>query len=249
MRDTGASPIRCAWRVRPWRPALVRIGGLSSPSRWRRGTGATRTPRTPRTPARRSGMRASGASERTHRVIPAPVAEARRRSVERCPLWGVRGRRSRQPRDTRRYARNAAHQAIGPGEYPEARAKVSGRPQGMEDDPGRGGNPGAREGRPQGMETIPGAGWQRRAEVVRGICEVTSADDHTAEGQRRRGAEAQRVRGAEAQRGKRQGAEGERHDLTTGRGQRERHWVEPPGGANERGTGSPMFNRQPLAGG
>ena len=87
---------------------------------------------------------------------------------------------------------------------------------------------------------------------MRGICEVTSADDHSAEGQRRRGSEAQRCRstegqrcrGAEVQRRKRQGVEGERHDLTTGRGQGERPWVEPPGGP---GGGAPGgANGQPT---
>ena len=110
-------------------------------------------------------------------------------------------------RATRRTRRQAPAN-IPRGEYSEARAKASGRSQGLEDDPGRDGNPGAREGSPQGMETIPGAGRQRRAEVVRGICEVTSADDHTAEGQRRRGSEAQRCRSVEAQRVR--GAEGQR---------------------------------------
>jgi len=89
------------------------------------------------------------------------------------------------------------------------------------------------EGTPQG-----GAG-QRRAEVVRGICEVTSADDHTAEGQRGRGpedqrgkrqgrrdAEAQRARGPERQRrrdGERQRRRGpERQRRRDGEAQRRR---------------------------
>ena len=195
MRDTGASPIRCVWRVRPWRPALVRIGGLSAPSCWRRGTGETRHAHPHAPPLADPGcVRAGRPGPRTACSSP-PWLRCAGGASNAVPCGGCEagGHGSRETPGDMRATRRTRRQApanIPRGEYSEARAKASGRSQGMEDDPGRDGNPGAREGSPQGMETIPGAGRQRRAEVVRGICEVTSADDHTAEGQRRRGAEA-----------------------------------------------------------
>jgi len=160
---------------------------------------------------------------------PAPVAEERRRSVECCPLWGARGRRPRQPRDTRRYARNATHQATGPAniprdEYLEGKVKVRADPREWKMTSGVG-----QQTRRPGGQT-PGNGDDPRggtATASRGGTGNQRGDEaRTIIPPKGRGAETERPEG---QRRKRQGAEGERHNLTIGR--------DATGDASDRTTG------------